>query len=318
VKLLDVTVEKLRGIPDGAYSFTELDGSPRGVVVLDGDHAGILLETIAALFEAVREADAPHTRAWWLRRQGPEEARLRARWALSEAEAALAASPGRTAVMEWRFGPGDPLPRQLQAGGASSASACAALARYVHLDANRDAIWMGGPAADPLAKRLTAIVRRDVTATRAVCQPGVGLVALETPDTFATLNRALAALLPTLRLERVRRGRGARSVACFRDDQRVELDQLADAERDAIHIVAALHAARVRDGVVLVDGRELLHGPIQEHARWLGWLAGVAASNQLFVAATSTEPLSVAPHGFVVAGASDPSPTLQANTAGVL
>jgi hypothetical protein len=143
---------------------------------------------------------------------------------------------------------------------------------------------MGGPAADPLVEALTGIVRRDVAATRAYCRLGQGLVGTKTPDTFSELNRANARILPGLRLERVACGRDERPVACFRGEQRVEVDQLDDHERDAIHIVATLHAAKVRDGVILVDRPEQ-HVQREARARWLDWLAGLAHNNQLFVAA---------------------------------
>ncbi len=71
-------------------------------------------------------------------------------------------------------------------------------------------------------------------------------------------------------------------MACFRGGEQVELDQLAAAERDAISVAAALHTAKVRGGMVLVDRPEL-HVPRDALTRWLGWLAGLAATNQLFV-----------------------------------
>jgi hypothetical protein len=285
VKLLALKVENLPGFSDGLHSFANKDGCPRDVVVLRGDTSSARLETIAAVLEAVRSAE-PHCRAWWAVRRGPEEARLSVRWRLSVGEAARAGSLRRTLTSEWCFGPGDELPREVRVEGvegALSQHTRADLADYCHIDANRSPTWLGGPGADPLVEMLAGIARRDVAGTRVFCQEGVGIVGLHTPDTFATLNRAIAGILPALRLERVGCGRGGVPVACFRVGERVELGQLGNAERDAIHIAAAIHVARVRNGVVLVDRPEL-HVPRGAHVRWLNWLAGLAGSNQLFVA----------------------------------
>jgi hypothetical protein len=285
MKLLELIVENQPGVPDGAYSFADAAGAPRDVVVLGGDVAGVagvLLETIAALLEVGRPPRAPHPFDWWAQRRGAHEARLRARWALSDGEAESYGGCSRTLTSEWRFGPGDELPRELMAGGAPAARVRVALTRSVHLDANRSSVWLGGPAADPLAEALAEVARRDVVATRAFCRPGVGLVRATTPDTFAHFNRVIAPILPGVRLERIACGRGERPVACFRGEQRVELDELAGIERDAIHIITALHLANVRDGVILVDGADL-HVPREAHAPWLDWLVTVAATNQLIV-----------------------------------
>jgi hypothetical protein len=254
------------------------------MVALGGEDAGALLETIAALLEAVRAtARAPYHRDWWARHRGAAEARLRICWALSEGEAARARMLGRTAFSEWRLGPLDGLPREIPVEGALSRHARADLARYAHLDANRSTVWVGGPAADPLAEALARSAARDVAATRVRCRLGVGPIAWETPDSLAALSRAVAPVLPALRLARIACPRGGMPVACYRGEQRVELGELADVERDALHVVAALHAANVRDGVVLIDSPEL-HVPRAEHACWLTWLAGLTVGNQLFVA----------------------------------
>lgn len=155
------------------------------------------------------------------------------------------------------------------------------LGRYVFLDANRISVWM---EADPLAELLTGIARRDVAATRVCCQAGVGIVASSTPDTLAVLSRAIAPVFPALRLERVACAPGEAPVACFRDGERVELDQLPEVERDAIYLAATIHTARLRKCAVLVD-RPQLHVPLKARADWLDWLAGLADTNQLFVAA---------------------------------
>jgi hypothetical protein len=295
VKVLELTVDGLRGVPDGAYSFSETDGSARRVVALAGTGARVLLETIAALLEAMgATARAQHTVAWWARRRGPREARLRVRWALSGGEAARAGLSGRTMIAEWRFGPADELPREIHVEGSLSRGARADLARYVHLDGNRSAVWMGDLEADTMASALAQLAERDIAATQVWCRPGVGIVAWKTPNALAELTRAIAPILPTLRLARVACDRGSMPLACFRGEQRVEFDDLDDAERDAIYVVAALHSARVREGVVLIDNPEL-RVPSADRARWRTWLAGLAVGNQLFMASACAEAPSV-PH----------------------
>jgi hypothetical protein len=194
---------------------------------------------------------------------------------------------------EWCFGPGDELPREVRVDGADGAltrHTRADLAAYCHLDANRSSVWMGGPEADPLAEILGAMARRDVGATRVSCRKGVGIVGWRTPDSFAALNRAIAAVFPDLRLERVPCAPGESPVACFRDGEPVELDQLAEGERAAIHIAATLHVAKVRRGVVLIDRAEL-HVPRELHPRWLDWLGELAGNNQLIVTTASPKGL---------------------------
>jgi hypothetical protein len=111
----------------------------------------------------------------------------------------------------------------------------------------------------------------------------VGIVASSTPDSFAAITRALAPVFPSIRVERVACAPGEAPVACFRDGERVELDQLVPAERDALYIAATVHTARVRDGVVFIDRPEL-HAGRRARRPWLDWLAGLAGSNQLLVA----------------------------------
>ncbi len=289
MKLLELTIENVAGVSDGAYAFANASGVARDVVVLEGGVTGVFLETIAALLERFRShVCAPHHRHWWAQRRGALDARVRARWALSELEAARVWTPEPTFASEWRLGRQDEVPRELWAGEAPSARERVELARYAYLDANRSAVWVGEPAADPLGEVLTKIVRRDIAATRALCRRGVGLVATKTPDTLADLNRAIVPILPTLRLERVACGRGGRPVACFRGEQQVELDQLAAAEREAIYIAAALQVANVREGMILLTRAEL-HPPPAERLRWLDWLTCVTASNQLFVTSSASE-----------------------------
>ncbi len=281
MKLLEVAVRDVQGVGDGSYSFANASGGPRRVVTIAGEAPSALLATIAALLEAARSrGPASHRLAWWAARRGPQEARLRARWALTEGEAVRAGVAERTFSCEWRFGPDDELPREVEVAGAPPARARAALARYVFLDANRSSVWMG---ADPLAELLAGIARQDIAATRVCCLVGVGMVASSTPDTFALLNRAIAPVFPALRVERVACAPGEAPVACFRDGERVELDQLVPAERDALYIAGTVLTAKVRDGVVFIDRPEL-HAGRRARRPWLEWLAGLAGSNQLLVA----------------------------------
>jgi hypothetical protein len=251
------------------------------MAMIEGNAASAILAALAALLETVRfPGPAAHRLAWWAARRGPEEARLCVRWALTEGEAAAAGIAERTFSSEWRFGPSDELPREIEVVGAPPARARAGLARYVFLDANRSSVWM---EADPLAELLAGIARQDVAATRVCCRVGVGMVASSTPDSFAAITGAIAPVFPALRVERVACAPGEAPVACFCDGQRVELDQLVPAERDALYVAATVHAARVRDGVVFIDRPEL-HAGRRARRPWLDWLAGLAGSNQLVVA----------------------------------
>jgi hypothetical protein len=277
MKLLELTIEHLSGVENGTYSFGDAD-SPRDVVVLAGDDPAALLELIASLVEAVRHpGPTPHRLAWWANWRGPKEARLSARWALTEGEAALAGLSRPLAVSEWRFGPQDALPRELVVEGALPWRGRADLARYLHVNGDEIGVWM---EADPLAELLARIARRDVAATRVACRPGVGVIACQTPDTLAMITKAVAPMFPGLRLERVSAAQGEAPVACFRESARVEMDQLPEMERNAIHLAAAIHAGGVRGGVALVSCPEL-PAPPDAPTRWLEWATGLTTAHEL-------------------------------------
>jgi hypothetical protein len=129
--------------------------------------------------------------------------------------------------------------------------------------------------ADPLAELLAGITRQDIAATRVECRRGKGLVASHTPDTLAAITLAIAPIYPGLRLERVSAAHGEAPVACFRERERVELDQLPEMERNAIHLAAAICAGGVRGGMVLVGCPEF-PAPAGAPASWLEWATGLA------------------------------------------
>jgi hypothetical protein len=184
---------------------------------------------------------------------------------------------GRIAVSEWRFGPRDRLPREILVEGVLPRGARGALARHVYLSAHEIEVWM---EADPLAELLAGIARQDVAATRVACRPGEGIVVTYTPDRLAAITQAIAPIFPALRLERVSLAPGEAPVACSREGERVELDQLPDVERSAIHLVAAIHAGDVRGGVVLA-GFPGLPAPAGARTRWLDWATALATARQL-------------------------------------
>jgi hypothetical protein len=287
VKLLELSVNNLHGVLSGTYRFGDPDGAPRELVVFSGETATARLEAIVAVLEAIRAAARPRQRRdLWALHRWPKQARLRATWRLSAGEAARVGAPRQTLTSEWRFGPGDDVPREVRDDdmcGGLPRHARAELATYCYLGASRHIAQPGAAEADPLAEMLAEIARRDVLATRAYCRVGVGLVGWSTPDTLVEITQTVARIFPSLGLERVACSRGEAPVACSREGRRVELAQLAEDERDAIHIAAALATASAREGVVLIDRPKL---PASRAARdqWLDWLVGVAESNQLFVA----------------------------------
>ena len=288
MKLQAMEVKNLRGVPGGAHAFSEANGSPRNVIVLVGRGARVLLESIAALLEGVRATTpASATVDWWAHRRGPREAQVTARWALSEGEAAQIGASDLTVTSEWRLGPTDQQPREVLVGEARSLRlAGPAAASYAYVDANRSACWVGGSEADPLAEALRNIVTADAEPRAMGGRRDAGGVTTNEPSALARLNATIGQLFPDLRLVRVACPPGGMPVGCFRANLRLEFDQLANPEREALYLVAALQAARVRDGIVLVDLPDL-HLYSHDDERWLRWMAGLTATNQLFAVTAS-------------------------------
>jgi hypothetical protein len=65
MKLLELDIENVEGVEDGTYSFADAGGAPHDVVLLADDPEAVLLQTIAALLEAVRAPAAPPRDAAW-------------------------------------------------------------------------------------------------------------------------------------------------------------------------------------------------------------------------------------------------------------
>ena len=287
MKLLALEVKNMRGVPDGTHAFTEANGSPRNVVVLVGRRARVLLESIAALLEGIRATTlASATVDWWAHRRGPTEVQLTARCALSEGEAARVGASDRTVTSEWRLGPTDQQPREVLVGETRSlCRADPAVASYAYVDGSRSACWVGGTAVDPLAEALRNILTADAE-PRASGRRSMGRVATHEPSALARLNASIRQIFPDLRLVRVACPPGGMPVGCFRAKLRLQFNQLTNPEREALYLVAALQAARVRDGIVLVDLPDL-HLYSHDDERWLRWMSGLTATNQLFAATAS-------------------------------
>ena len=319
MKLLRLTVEKVRGIPDGAHRFAAAaSGLPLGQVLLTGAPASgktSLLEVITAVKEATGSYGAPLMPTRFLR-PGAAQARVEATWLLTEAEAQRARLQGTQHTSVWEIGESgariqaEAHLRQLFAGYSRDPGQ----GKFEYFPANRR--LLGAATRPPSASspsdaaegrlRLTrdpdkyAGLRRlfhDLTladAARLSQLLDTQGIALRTqqPDALAPFKEAIAALLPDLRLASVELGeRATRVWFQRRDGARVELDELSDSEQQALLFAVTFRRLGLNHSVILIDTPELHLHP-RRVAPFFGRLVELGRDNQIIAATTSAELLA--------------------------
>jgi len=118
---------------------------------------------------------------------------------------------------------------------------------------------------------------------------GIAIQATQ-PDSLAPFKTALASLSPDLRLSSVEaKERSARVRFQRRDGLVVELEDLSDAEQQAVLFAATFVQQGLHRSVVLIDTPELyIH--TQDHVRFLETVLALGSYNQVIVA-SSSEPI---------------------------
>jgi energy-coupling factor transporter ATP-binding protein EcfA2 len=317
MKLLRISCLGVRGVPDGAYAFTDpRTGEPLPIVLVTGAPGSgktSLLETIAAAKEAIGAYGAPpHPRR--LRRPGADEARIVTTWRLSDAERSHARIEGADHVVTWDLAlapvrtDASPALRRLFA----EFSRAPGIGKLEYFPANRALANISRAAfgrssreaetrcrAVRAADKYSCLIEglRDVVldqASRALLerQAGAWGGAL---DPFA---QALASVLPELRLAGFDlAGGGLRFERNTHED--VTLDELSDSEQQGVLFALAFRYFALDGSVVLIDEPELhLHAAVR--ARFLDAVAALGLGNQLLVATGSTELLRAADRGCVI------------------
>jgi hypothetical protein len=311
MKIKRVTTSGFRGLPDRAYDFVNAHTArPYDLVCITGPSASgktSVLEAIIAAKENVGPYGPLRAPSEWLA-AGERVAKVRVDWFLSEEEVERAGASSREIATESIFsldpaGPGShdaPLASLLEDYDVDPR-----LGKFEYFHAGRRLAAGGARAiaaqASPAMDRMMRLTRDNGKYAGTVpflVDLALGLLDMSGKGKTGvdTFNAMLSGLCKTIRFRGVDRIDGAlRPRFVDARDRILSLDQLSDAERQAILFVASFARGGVHRSVVLVDEPEMhFAGP---DLRGLALsLSQLGADNQLILATGSPE---------VVAGASN-------------
>lgn len=312
MKLLSLTLDNLRGAPNGEYAFTHPStGAPLDTLYITGPAASgktAFLEAIAALKESIGAYGSPPDTARLLRR-GKTTGRIAGTWQVSPEEAARAELPDTRVTASLDLAPDAP-PSLADAGIRAIFQAYShdpAQGKLEYFPANRRLAPRDGAAPPPAlveaGSRLGASPDKYAFVRRALLDLALegGLRTMEeaaakgilwktdTRDPLAPYRRDLAELAPDIRLVGVASGaRGPDLVFEKRDGARLTLDDLSESEKQSLLFAATFRRVGLSRSVVLVDQPELhIHPDAQ--LRFARAIARLGVDNQLFFATGSQE-----------------------------
>ena len=316
MKLLQLTCQSIRGVPDRTYAFAGArGGAPLDAVFITGGPASgktSLLEAIAAVKEATGSYGLPPDGGRMLRR-GASAGTIEATWLLSSEEQAHAELDEARHRVRWETSGGraidvPPRLRRLFADHSCSPDRgkfeLFPANRWLHVE--EAATRQASPRAEDVRLRLTAEAHKyaglrrlfhDLTladAARLAQLLDTQGIALRTqqPDALAPFKEAIAALLPDLRLASVELGeRATRVWFQRRDGARVELDELSDSEQQAVLFAVTFRRLGLNHSVILIDTPELHLHP-RRVVPFFGRLVELGRDNQIIAATTSAELLA--------------------------
>jgi hypothetical protein len=322
MKLHELVLQNVRGVPDGRYSFADArTGAPLDVALVTGGPGSgktSLLEAIAAAKEAVGSYGAPIEPKRILRR-GAVRGRVETTWVLSEAEQARTGLGAQHAV-DWELGEepsraeADPALRRLFAtysrdpaqGKVEYFPANRTLSEPEHAplasDASEARLRLG---KDPgkyggLMQRLRALALEDAARVVDAADTRGIVLRKDVPDVLAPYREAISALLPHLRLDRVDLGPGNGAVRFLRRDRLpVELSDLSESERQGVLFALAFQGLGLSRSLVLIDEPEL-HVHASDRVRFLQALVSLGRDNQLVIATGSAEIAAAAAPGQII------------------
>jgi energy-coupling factor transporter ATP-binding protein EcfA2 len=316
MKLMELMVEGVGGLPDGRYAFTDpLRGTPHDVTVIAGGPASgktTLLEAIAGICRAVGAPVSLPERARMLR-AGAERGFIEATWLLSAEEQQHGGVDDPRQVVRWDLGEGAPRPevapglRRLFGEHAAGSGKMEYFPANRRLDPHRR-----GPMSeaaegrarltrDPdkyagLEPHVEEVARAALGRALAMVEERGALSRGEIPDALAPFKEAVAAMVPGLRLVGVD---GDRLRFAKRDDVRLGLEQLSEGERQGVLFALAFRRFDLAGSIVLIDEPEL-HVHASERVRFLEALKALGRDNQIIVATGSTELVLAGVHEHVI------------------
>jgi energy-coupling factor transporter ATP-binding protein EcfA2 len=309
MKIAHIKTENLRGVRDGAYSFTHANtGQPFDIVFITGPMASgktTLLEAIAMAKERAGSYGTPVDARAFLKR-GASNGSVRLSLLLDEGERQRAELREPVQVIDVPLGGAPPLNvhPQLRALLAEY-SHTTDIGKWEYFPANRrlEPAWAWGeePPPDEAAEARLRLSRasdkyRGVAAwlrervlddatqlDKTLANRGLVSVA-ERPTSLAPFAFGLAKLCPQLRFSGL--GPDARTPWFERvDGHGVPIDALSDGERDAVLVVATHARIGLTGSVVLIDRPEL-HVAASAQSAWLRATAQLG-DNQIIAATTS-------------------------------
>lgn len=321
MKLLDLHTIGVRGVPDGAYSFTDPGtGAPLGVVLITGGPASgktSLLEAIAAAKEAIGAyGGLPETKR--LRRAGAEEAHITATWLLTDVELERAQLDEAKQTVTW-----DLTSSGLRTDAApglrrlfASYSRAPGLGKVEYFPTNRRLTPPARAAFGRPGREAEARARLTRARDKYACiLDGLHELALDEasraaralresgprealPDMFEPFAQAITALLPALRLSGFELGGGSLRLS-GRSGEVVGPDELSDSEHQGVLLALAFRYFGMDHSIVLIDEPEL-HIHASARVRFLEALAALGRDNQIIAATGAAELVNSVDRGQVI------------------
>ena len=309
MKLLRVTLDKVRNLADGVYDLAHATGTPHDIVLITGPTASgktTFLEVIALAKELYAPyGSVPDPRPFL--RQGEPNGRVELTLALSDQERELAGMDDPIALLEVRLAGSPPWePNAKLVELLSRYSHDSEHGKFAYFPANRrlDPAWELGQepppneaaegrlrlSKDPRKYRgvgswLRAGLVGDALTADAQLRASGMVVASQASGALAEFRDAIATLCPSLRLG------GSLADASLshadaiwferRDGRRSFLGELSAAEQDAVLLCATFCRVGLAHSVALID-RPDLHK--DDAVVWLRALRGLAPDNQLIAA----------------------------------
>lgn len=321
MKLLDLHTIGVRGVPDGAYSFTDPGtGAPLGVVLITGGPASgktSLLEAIAAAKEAIGAyGGLPETKR--LRRAGAEEAHITATWLLTDVELERAQLDEAKQTVTW-----DLTSSGLRTDAApglrrlfASYSRAPGLGKVEYFPTNRRLTPPARAAFGRPGREAEARARLTRARDKYACiLDGLHELALDEasraaralresgprealPDMFEPFAQAITALLPALRLSGFELGGGSLRLS-GRSGEVVGPDELSDSEHQGVLLALAFRYFGLEHSIVLIDEPELhIHASVR--VRFLEALTALGRDNQIIAATGAAELVNSVERGQVM------------------
>lgn len=324
MKLRQLTIKDISGVPNRAFSFCERDGTTVRPVTLvtGGPRSGksSLLRAVTAAKEAVGAyGAAPHPMK--LIRPGAA-GRISATWALSNSEQAATREKEQVTV-DWDIATGE-LPEvgtdlqklfaRFSRNPEHSKMELFAARRSLDVAAEtpllpgmpdeqegRQRLRSTGAKYTGILRALNDAVLRYTRRTAEVLEEQGVAFRRDLPDSLARYKSAVSIMCPSVRLAAVEPRERTRPLIWFdaKTGGRVELADLSDSELQGALFALAFVWLGLNGSIVLIDTPEL-HVHPEEQARFFRAICELGKDNQIIAATTSPEILrSVAPEQII-------------------